>query len=67
MKDIQNRVHGFPPTTQALKSYETLKSIGDFQYLEFWKQSTKKCNMRIGLAWSVLNKPSTILDSGLSR
>ena len=53
-----------PPTKQ---SYETLKSIDDFQYLEFWKQSTKKCNMRIGLARSVLNKSSTILDSGLSR
>ena len=46
----------------------TFKGIDDFKHVESWMHSTEKeTNMRIGLAWSVKNKPSTIRDSGQNR
>ena len=45
---------------------KNLKCVSDFKYLGSWIESSKKdIGVRIGLAWSAMNKMSTIWDSNL--
>ena len=45
---------------------ENLKCVSDFKYLGSWIESSKKdIGVRIGLAWSAMNKMSIIWNSNL--
>ena len=60
----------FNQPTESIKSSKgiNLKCVSDFKYLGSWIECSKKdSEVRIGLAWSAMNKMSTIWESNLSN